>query len=63
MDLISKPEMADNAENAVKCSVCGNSILVGSEDGHDRQSAVCDVCRSRQALRPDRVTGVSNEDY
>lgn len=63
MDLISMPERADNAENAVKCSVCGNSILVGSEDGRDQRMAVCDVCRARQGLSPERVSGVSNEDY
>ncbi len=57
------PERADNAENAVKCSICGNSILVGSEDGRGQRSTVCDVCRHREAVSPDRVAGVSNEEY
>lgn len=61
---MSKPEMPDNAENAIKCSVCGNMILVGSQDGTAEQAETeCDICHARQDLRPDRIGGASNEDY
>lgn len=60
---MSKPEMPDNAENAVKCSVCGNMILIGSEDGTGEPETECDICHARQDLRPDRIGGASNEDY
>lgn len=63
MDQISMPARADNAENAVKCSICGNSILVGSENGRDRRTVVCDICRHEQEIEPRSVAGVSNEDY
>ncbi|MGE5598157.1 MAG: hypothetical protein ACM3XS_02100 [Bacteroidota bacterium] len=63
MDQTGMPGQADNAENAVKCAVCGNTILVGSEDGRGQRSAVCDVCRSREPLTPERIAGASNEDY
>lgn len=63
MDLISKPETADNAENSVKCSICGNTILIGGENGTDRSMIECDVCRTRQHINPRQVQGRSNEDY
>ena len=63
MERIAVPERADNAENAIKCAICGNAILVGDEDGLDQRGAICDVCRNREALKPDRIAGVSNEEY
>lgn len=63
MDPISKPGAADNAENAVRCSHCGNTILIGSENGTDQKEVECDICHTTQAIHPDQVRGAPNEDY
>jgi hypothetical protein len=63
MNLISKPETADNSENSLTCSQCGNTILIGSEDGTDQQLAECDICHNLQLIDPGKVHGSSNEDY
>lgn len=63
MDLISRPETADNSENSLKCSRCGNTILIGSEDGSEQKETECDVCHTKQIINRDRIYGSSNEDY
>lgn len=72
------PGLPDNAEASVKCSKCGNTILLGGHsksgvyDGTDSSgSTTCDVCSQRVSLsettsevpKAARKSNSSNEDF
>lgn len=60
----SLPERADNAENGVKCPICGDMVLIGSEGQAQGDGTVtCPVCHQTQKISKSRVIGVSNEEY
>ncbi len=59
MDLISKPSMPDNAEDSVKCPVCGAMINISGVMGQ----ITCPVCGKNIDGDEARVLGISNEGY
>ncbi|HEY8345118.1 MAG TPA: hypothetical protein VIL66_08010 [Bacillota bacterium] len=63
---VSQPMLADNAEETVKCPVCGRLIEMGMirEDADESGETIdCPVCHSQVNLDEARHLVSSNEGY
>ena len=59
MEHMSKPPMPDNAEDTVKCPICGAMVNVAGVMG----SITCPVCGRAMDRGDAQVIGASNEGF
>lgn len=64
-DQMGRPESkltgSDNAENAIKCNECGDTVLIGQKGPEDH--VTCPTCHNEMRVGDRPVLGASNEDY
>lgn len=59
MDATSKPAMPDNAEETMKCPICGAMVNLAGNTG----GVTCPVCGRPADPAEVRVFGASNEGF
>ncbi len=59
MDQTSKPMMPDNAEDSVKCPICGTMVNVAGKMG----AVTCPVCGRTVDTNEVQILGASNEGF
>jgi len=59
MGEISKPSTADNAEESMKCPICGVMVNIAGIMG----PVTCPVCGRTMDRDETRILGASNEDF
>jgi endogenous inhibitor of DNA gyrase (YacG/DUF329 family) len=63
---MSRPGLADNAEESVKCPVCGRFIEIGMANEYDYgdgRTVDCPVCHNQVNVDEAQHLGASNEGY
>ena len=60
MDFLGKPPQPDNAQESIKCIVCGRAIEL--DDILD-DLVTCPVCGHENDILEDQIMYTSNEDY
>lgn len=63
---MSQPSLADNAEESVKCPVCGRLIEMGMTNEYDygdSRTVDCPVCHNQVNVDEAQHLGSSNEGY
>lgn len=58
---LSLSERADNAEESIKCPMCGTMILLGYDE--DDEVVTCPVCEGQVTTVEEHQLYSSNEDY